>query len=101
MTVDPRTITGAVLHGTPLRDAAVDPEPRDYLPPTNAGEPGELGNPHGPSVVAPGIHGEQGVRPIRPGAVSGDPDVQEAAETEHTRAWHPATVAPEPEPEGD
>src|SRR5690349_2351067 len=40
---DPREV-GEVVSGTRLRDAAVDPEPSDFLAPTNAGE----GNPHGP-----------------------------------------------------
>jgi hypothetical protein len=31
-----------------IRDAAVDPRPEDFLPPTNAGQ----ANPHGPEVVA-------------------------------------------------
>lgn len=43
---------GVIQVGTPLRDAAVDPRPGDFLPPTNAGEPGPEGNPHGPSVVS-------------------------------------------------
>ena len=50
--------------GSPLRDAAVDPKPWDFLPPTNAGE----ADPHGPLVVAPGIHGV-GPKPIRGGEV--------------------------------
>lgn len=51
MTTEPPT----TIHlGTPLRDAAVDPRPGDASVPTNAGQPGELGNPHGPHVVAPG-----------------------------------------------
>jgi hypothetical protein len=41
--------------GAPLRDAAVDPHPSDFLPATNAGRPGPAGNPHGPHVVSPGI----------------------------------------------
>lgn len=51
--------------GTKLRDAAVDPAPGDFLPPLNAGQ----GDPHGPDVVSPGIHGLEGVRPIKPGDV--------------------------------
>jgi len=50
--------------GTPLRDASVDPKPGDFLPPTNAGQ----ANPHGPLVVAPGLHAV-GPKPIRPGTV--------------------------------
>lgn len=38
--------------GTPLRDAAVDPQPGDHLAPVNAGFPGSDGNPHGPNVVS-------------------------------------------------
>lgn len=38
--------------GTPVRDAAVDPRPGDYLAPVNAGRPGQDGNPHGPHVVS-------------------------------------------------
>ncbi|CAL9529110.1 hypothetical protein [Streptomyces sp. enrichment culture] len=47
---DPRDVE-AVRLGTPMRDAAVDPRPGDYLPPTNAGE----ANPHGPAVVSPEV----------------------------------------------
>lgn len=47
-----------------VRDAAVDPREGDYLPPINAGQ----ANPHGPLVVAPGIHGAPG-KPIHPGPV--------------------------------
>ncbi|GAA1327587.1 hypothetical protein GCM10009592_14610 [Brachybacterium rhamnosum] len=99
MSADPRDypLTVPVLP----RDGAVDPSEGDYLGPSNAGEPGELGNPHGPSVVSPGIHGVQGVRPVRPGDVSSDPAVQDAAEKEHVAEWHPDTVPPEPEPEPD
>jgi hypothetical protein len=60
--IDARDYAESVLVGSPLRDAAVDPEPSDFLPPTNAGK----ANPHGPKVVAPGIHGV-GPAPIRPG----------------------------------
>lgn len=45
-------------HGSHIRDGAVDPQPDDYLGPSNAGEPGELGNPHGPHVVSPGLPDE-------------------------------------------
>lgn len=83
------------------RDGAVDPLPGDFLGPTNAGAEGELGNPHGPSVVSPEIHASQGARPIRPGAVSSTPATQNTAEKDHTATWHPQTVPPpEPEPEG-
>lgn len=74
---DPREVSN-LRSGTPLRDAAVDPKPGDFLPPTNAGE----ANPHGPLVVAPQIHAaEQGPKPIVAGAVPADPADQEAKET--------------------
>lgn len=79
---DPRLIgedgDGIEPVGTKLRDAAVDPKPEDYLPPTNAGE----ANPHGPEVISPEIHGSEGVRPVRPGDVPEAP-AQEPAETAH------------------
>lgn len=62
--------------GTRLRDAAVDPRPGDFLPPTNAGD----ANPHGPDVVAPGIHAMES-KAIVPGEV-GDVARQEERETE-------------------
>lgn len=67
-----------VVHrGTPLRDAAVDPMPGDFLPPINAGE----ADPHGPLVVSPEIHAAP-TGPIRPGPVAvDDPDRQSAEET--------------------
>ena len=99
MTIDPRSLANPTIVGTPLRDAAVTPAQTDFLPPTNAGAEGELGNPHGPSVVAPGIHGNEGVRPIRPGAVSSTPATQEAEETAHTVTWQPSAATPEPDPE--
>lgn len=98
MPVDPRTITDQQV-GTPLRDGAVDPRPGDFLGPTNAGAEGELGNPHGPTVVNPGLHALQDVRPVRPGAVSDDPETQDAAEDEHLAEWQPQTEAEEEEPE--
>lgn len=57
---DPREVTSEVV-GTRLRDAAVNPEPDDFLAPVNAGD----GNPHGPEVVSPEIHasGPAGIRP--------------------------------------
>jgi hypothetical protein len=74
---DPREHSEPEQVGTRLRDAAVDPRPEDYLPPTNAGQ----ANPHGPLVVAPEIHGA-GVKPIHPGPVTpGDPAAQEQRET--------------------
>jgi hypothetical protein len=75
--IDARDYSGPTQVGRPLRDAAVDPEPTDFLPPTNAGQ----ANPHGPQVVAPGIHGV-GPAPIRPGETFvDDPARQDAAET--------------------
>ncbi|MEV8177197.1 Ig-like domain-containing protein [Cellulosimicrobium funkei] len=88
--VDPRDVTDVQI-GTRLRDAAVDPRPDDFLPPTNAGEPGELGNPHGPTVVSPEIHASQGVRPVRPGEVSPVAATQSAQETAHAQAWQDTT----------
>lgn len=72
--VDSRDV-GSELIGSPLRDAAVDPEPSDFLAPANAGE----ADPHGPQVVAPGIHAE-GERIVAAGPVYTDPDAQEANE---------------------
>lgn len=101
MAGDPRDVTPTNV-GSPLRDAAVDPEPTDYLPPTNAGADGELGNPHGPHVVAPGIHAEQGIRPVRPGAVSDDPATQSQDETAHLVEHVPEAATPAPvEPDPD
>lgn len=94
--IDPRTLTPTQV-GTRLRDAAVDPAPGDFLPPTNAGEPGELGNPHGPTVVSPEIHGSAG---IRPGTVSDTPATQSQEETEFLHERQPQT-APTPDPEPD
>lgn len=76
--VDARSYGEQHWSGRPLRDAAVDPAPSDFLPPTNAGD----ANPHGPSVVAPEIHAS-GPAGIRPGNTHVD-DVkrQEAAETQ-------------------
>lgn len=98
MPQDPRTIEDVQV-GTRLRDGAVDPRPADFLGPTNAGAEGELGNPHGPTVVNPEIHAMQDNRPVRPGLVSDDSEVQSADETEHLQEWHAGTVAPEPDPE--
>lgn len=90
-TEDEETVT---MVGTPLRDAAVDPAPGDFLPPTNAG----VEDPHGPLVVSPGIHALQDMRPVRPGAVSDDPATQETDETGHLTAWQaaPADAAVSP-----
>lgn len=74
--VDPREAT-QVRVGTELRDAAVDPQPGDFLAPVNAGADGDKGNPHGPHVVSPEIHASAGL--VLPGPVG---DAQEARETE-------------------
>jgi hypothetical protein len=67
---DPREVD-TTLVGTDLRDAAVDPRPEDFLPPVNAGEE----NPHGPKVVAPGIHAATTAKPIHPGPVGASGDL--------------------------
>jgi hypothetical protein len=90
--MDARDAAEPIVVGSPLRDAAVDPKPWDFLPPTNAGE----ADPHGPLVVAPGIHGV-GPKPIRGGEVFVDnPEKQEKAETALAEAvlveGKPATV---------
>lgn len=89
--IDPRDVVPAQV-GTPLRDAAVDPAPEDFLPPTNAGE----ANPHGPEVVAPGVHAAPPA-PIVPGPVPHDPDEQAEKETDAARRvlveGEPATAA--------
>lgn len=78
---DPRDIEDGTL-GTKLRDAAVDPQPEDFLAPLNAGE----GNPHGPEVVSPEIHAS-GPAGIKPGNVFvEDPEKQEAREKEYAQA---------------
>lgn len=64
--------------GSKARDAAVDPQPEDFLPPVNAGK----ADPHGPKVVAPQIHATP-EQPVRPGPVSDAADVQSADESEH------------------
>ena len=94
MIADPRTV-GHVQDGTKLRDAAVDPKPGDYLPPTNAGLAGEAGNPHGPNVIAPEIHGTEGVHTIRPGLVSSTPATQSEQETTHLITQQPTAAKPE------
>jgi len=101
MVADPRDIT-PVRHGTPMRDAAVDPKPGDFLPPVNAGKVGEDGNPHGPNVYAPGIHAVQGIRPVTPGPVSPDADTQSTVESAHATKWQgpdPTDTVPAPDPE--
>lgn len=97
MPIDPRTVVDEQI-GTRLRDGAVTPRPGDFLGPTNAGEPGDLGNPHGPNVVNPEIHGSAG---IRPGLVSGDPATQSEEETEFLHVRQPQTAPPEPDPDPD
>lgn len=78
---DPRATTEERV-GTQLRDAAVDPEPSDFLAPVNAGK----GDPHGPEVVSPEIHAS-GPAGIRPGDVHVDElDEQEKAEKAHADA---------------
>lgn len=77
---DPRKLDngGITPVGTPLRDAAVDPHKTDFLPPTNAGK----ANPHGPLVVAPGIHAVE-TQVVRPGPVHvEDLAAQQKAETD-------------------
>jgi hypothetical protein len=74
---DSREVGGEHAVGERLRDAAVDPRESDFLVPTNAGE----ADPHGPLVVAPGVHASE-TGPIHPGDVHvDDPQVQEAQET--------------------
>ncbi len=78
---DPRELTEEVL-GTRLRDAAVDPEEGDFLPPVNAGKD----NPHGSTVVSPEIHAS-GPAGIRPGEVFvEDVAKQEARESGFAKA---------------
>lgn len=69
-------VDGEWFATSPLRDAAVDPSPGDYLPPVNAG----TANPHGPSVVS--------VQALSPR--SGNPPWVDGAR------YEPATVHPEP-----
>lgn len=81
--IDARDYAEPTQVGTPLRDAAVDPRPEDFLAPTNAGQ----ADPHGPDVVSPEVHASQGVRPVKPGDVHvDDTDVQDELETEHAEA---------------
>lgn len=75
--VDAREAATEVKVGAPLRDAAVDPQPEDFLAPVNAGNE----DPHGPRVVAPGVHAMP-PGPIVPGDVHvDDVRVQEDIET--------------------
>lgn len=55
------------------RDAAVSPVSGDFLPPV--------------SGISPGIHGNQGVRPVLSGAVSSTANTQETAETNDVLRW--------------
>lgn len=74
---DSREATAPHVVGTPLRDAAVDPQPQDFLAPINAGK----ADPHGPEVVAPQIHAD-GPKGIKPGDVLvHDPARQDTAES--------------------
>jgi hypothetical protein len=66
--------------GTQLRDAAVDPQPADFLPPVNAGQ----ADPHGPEVVAPGLHAAP-PGPIVPGLVADEAATQQDLETDAAR----------------
>lgn len=65
--VDSRDVAGETKVGAPLRDAAVDPQPGDFLAPVNAGQE----DPHGPRVVAPGLHAMP-PGPVVPGDVHVD-----------------------------
>lgn len=93
---DPREI-GQKTHGTPLRDASVNPRSTDFLPPSNAGVKGENGNPHGPKVVSPGIHALEEVHPLRSGAISSDAATQSKEEMEHMVKYQPTAAKPGPE----
>lgn len=86
---DPREVQTLYV-GTPVRDAAVDPQPEDFLAPVGAG----TANPHGPAVVAPGIHALE-TKPVLPGDVT-DPARQEARESELAAR---VLVADEPVPD--
>lgn len=73
---DARDFAQPEVQGTKLRDAAVDPESDDYLPPINAGK----ADPHGPAVVAPGLHTVPPA-PIVPGAVTEAKEISAATQT--------------------
>lgn len=61
-----------VQAGTPLRDAAVDPQSDDYLAPADTAE----------AQVSPHVHGDEaGAKPIVSGDVPGDPSTQDVKET--------------------
>jgi hypothetical protein len=72
---DPREVEGTRV-GTPVRDAAVDPQPGDFLAPVNAG----TANPHGEEVANPEIHAS-GDFAVLPGDVA-DVDTQQQRESE-------------------
>ena len=99
---DPRDYVTPTVVGTPLRDGAVDPVEGDFLGPLNAGLAGEDGNPHGTNVVSPQIHASDGIRPVRPGAVSADAVQQDADEKDHLKQHLGIETEPdepsEPEP---
>lgn len=96
---DPREYVTPRLVGTPLRDGAVDPAEGDFLGPLNAGLEGEEGNPHGPNVINPQIHASDGIRPVRPGAVSSDAATQDADEKAHLTEHRPPDAPVDPDPE--
>ena len=97
--MDSRDFGTPTVVGTPLRDAAVDPQPGDFLAPVGAG----TADPHGPAVVSPEIHAS-GPAGIRPGDVHvDDTDRQEQEESALAESVlieqeeHPAQPAPDPE----
>lgn len=92
---DPRDFVEPTQIGSTLRDAAVTPSAADFLAPSNAGAVGELGNPHGPNVISPGLHGDESVRTIATGAVSSTPATQDAAELASLVASQPTAATPE------
>ena len=81
-----------VVVGSPLRDAAVEPAPTDFLPPTRAGE----ADPHGPLVVAPQVHAS-GPKGVRPGRVDVDAPAEQSAD--ETELAERVLVNNEPKPE--
>lgn len=76
--IDARDAAAPETVGTPLRDAAVDPQDEDFMAPVGAG----TADPHGPEVVSPQVHAE-GAGDVAPGPVPDAPDEQEAKEGEH------------------
>lgn len=91
---DPRDYVEPTQIGTTLRDAAVTPSAVDFLAPSNAGAVGELGNPHGPSVISPGLHADESVRTIATGPVSSIKATQDAAELASLVASQSTAVTP-------